>query len=51
MIQQLLTATLELRLLRLTGSQSMERIVTMDRELVRSHKTEVVSDDATVILR
>ena len=41
-IQQLLTATMELRLLRLTGSQSMERIVTMDKELGRSNKTEVV---------
>ena len=40
-IQQLLTATMELRLLRLTGSQSMERIVTMDKELGRSNKTEV----------
>ena len=51
MIQQLLTATMELRLLRLTGSQSMERIVTMDKELGRSNKTEVVTDDATVVLR
>ena len=50
-IQQLLTATMELRLLRLTGSQSMERIVTMDKELGRSNKTEVVTDDATVVLR
>ena len=51
MIQQLLTATMELRLLRVTGSQSMERIVTMDKELGRSNKTEVVTDDATVVLR
>lgn len=51
MIQALLVATMELRLLRLSGSQSMERIVTMDRELARSHKTEVVTDEATVVLR
>ena len=29
----------------------MERIVTMDKELGRSNKTEVVTDDATVVLR
>eukprot|EP00092_Neocalanus_flemingeri_P030552 GFUD01033172.1.p1 GENE.GFUD01033172.1~~GFUD01033172.1.p1 ORF type:complete len:4225 (-),score=861.78 GFUD01033172.1:307-12981(-) len=50
-IQQLLNASADLRLFRMTDNQNMEKIVNMDKELNKTNKTEVVTDDATVILR
>ena len=51
MIQKLLNASSDMRLFRMTESQNMERIVKMDRELNKSNRTEVVTDEATLILR
>ena len=50
-IQKLLNASSDLRLFRMTESQNMERIVKMDRELNKANRTEVVTDEATTILR
>ena len=50
-IQQLLNVSSELRLFRMTESQNMEKIVKMDKDLNKSNKTEVTTDDATIILR
>ena len=50
-IQQLLNASADLRLFRMSGNQNMEKIVNMDKDLNKTNKTEVVTDDATVILR
>ena len=50
-IQHLLNVSAELRLFRMTESQNMEKIVKMDKELNKVNKTEVTTDDATVILR
>ena len=50
-IQHLLNASAELRLFRMTESQNMEKIVKMDKDLNKFNKTEVTTDDATVILR
>jgi E3 ubiquitin-protein ligase HECTD4 len=40
-----------MRIFRFTGAQNMEKIVSIDKELTKYHRAEVVTDDATVILR
>ena len=50
-IQHLLNVSSEMRLFRMTETQNMEKIVKMDTELNRANKTEVITDEATVILR
>ena len=51
MIQRLLNASSDMRLFRMTESQNMERIVKMDKELNKASRAEVVTDEATLILR
>ena len=50
-VQQLLNASSEIRIFRFTGPQNMEKIVLIDKELNKYHRAEVITDDATVILR
>ena len=61
-IQQLLNASGDMRLFQpssaaavaATGSsnsQNLEKIVSIDKELTKSNRAEIVSDDATIILR
>ena len=50
-IQQLLNVSSEMRIFRSSGNQNMEKIVAIDKELNKNHKSEVVTDDATTILR
>ena len=50
-IQHLLNVSSEMRLFRMTETQNMEKVVKMDTELNRMNKTEVLTDEATVILR
>ena len=50
-IQHLLNVSSEMRLFRMSETQNMEKIVKMDTELNRANKTEVITDEATVILR
>ena len=50
-IQQLLNLGSEIRIFRSSGNQNMEKIVAIDKELNKSQKAEIVTDDATSILR
>ena len=50
-IQQLLNASSDMRIFRFSGNQNMEKIVSIDKELNKSNKAEVVTDEATIILR
>jgi len=34
-----------------SGQDSMEKVVRMDKEMNRSHKAEVMTNDATIIFR
>ena len=50
-VQQLLNASSDMRIFRFSGNQNMEKIVSIDKELNKCNKAEVVTDEATIILR
>ncbi|XP_059095573.1 probable E3 ubiquitin-protein ligase HECTD4 [Tigriopus californicus] len=50
-VQKLLNSNHELRLFRPVGNEPMERVVVIDQLLTRSQRAEILTEDATLVLR
>lgn len=50
-VQKLLNSNHELRLFRPVGNEPMEKVVIIDQHLGRSQKAEILTEDATLVLR